>query len=833
MSLSSYKVLVITLVVVIPISSVALLINLPTETLYSPFNSGVSGYSGVMELLYSSVAYGLSDIPKGFNGSILLPLTRDLVIHDYVVIKELVEGGVNLVVLDEYGYSNKLLNYLGVNAVVVSGVVLDEVFKGFSRYYPLIKFSLDSKSLELTTYRPAYVEVFDGDYSLIATTSNYSYVDVDGDGYYSVGEVMKPYIIVYSRRLGNGSITIITDLDVLSNELLSMNLVGIKELVGSPTYLVISYLNLSSVDYVKYLLTKLPIIKYRKDITSLITSYLIITTLSYTSYYVSFNGFSRRGLRPYILGGTYLLGVSVYYAVVSNDSLLIIPSITNLVLCLIKSDLRSPSTLTTLAYYSLINPNMIMYLIPLYFLTPYLVDPKVDTSVANFLGPTSTNLIKYSLMMLTTSLVSIYSLLMTSLIIFSVLTHTLIHYVKLSNVRVELLEVPNEVLLKSDASILLTTYSKSLTYLVVVNGGFKEVFRVSGYSMIKFPIPTQHLGSYSLIINLVVTDYLGISRRLLRPLSIKYVVVPTTLKYLEVIRSELFSRRDVKELLSDVELSITELGSGLVGFGVEEVSRVVSGLVRYGLRGGPVELIMSLVGFSEGFEGLGRRGRVGEYVGVRYYIPGDDFRHIHWSKSLSKTSLVVKEFTTSSTPEGSVVGGGLEPIVITDLVAYDVRDFDNIVLTLLTTFLSIVRVNPEVRTSLVLIYGDLVLVMRGKALDILYRLYKALSNLMPKLLYEYVPIKGSVSEGYVKYLIINLGNVKYFSKLVSANKSFTKELVKYLILNGLTPPKPYVIIHSDVFKVRYALVRYELSSYGYRDIGLSRLASYIALGGVK
>lgn len=832
-SLGSYRVLVIVLVFFIPISSVALIINLPTETPYSPFNVGVNGYSGVVELLHTSIAYGLGDVPKGFKGSVLLPLTKELVLHDYGVIKELVEGGVNLVILDEFGYSNNLLKYLGVNAVVVSGVVLDEVFRGSSRYYPLVKSSFSGRSLELITCRPAYIEVFDSSYSFIGTTSNYSYVDLNGDGYYSLGEVMKPYVIIYSRRLGNGSITVVADLDVLSNELLSMNSLGVKELVGSPTYLIIGYLNLSSVDYVKYLLTKLPVINYRRDLTSLITSYLIITTLSYTSYYVSFNGFSRRGLRPYILSSTYLLGTSLYHALVFNDPLLTIPSVINLLLCIFKSDLRSPSTLTTLTYYSLITPNIIPFLTPLYLLTPYLVDPKVDTSVTNFLGPTTTNLIKYSLMMLTTSLVSIYSLLTTSLITFSVLTNTLVHYVRLSNVRVELLEAPSEVLLKSDASILLTTYSKSLTYLVVVNGGFKEVFKVNGYSVVKFSIPTQHLGSYSLIINLVVIDSLGISRRLLRPLNIRYVVVPATLKYLDVIRSEVFSRGDVKELLSDVELSIAELGSGLVGVGVEEVSKVVSGLVRYGLRGAPIEFIVSLVGLEGGFEGLGRRGRVGEYVGVRYYVPGDDFRHIHWSKSLSKTSLVVKEFSTSSIPEGPVFGGGLEPIVITDLVAYDVKDFDNIVLTLLSTFLSVVRVNPEVKASLVLIYGDLILVLRGKVLDILYRLYKALSNLMPRLTYEYVPIKGSVSEGYIKYLIINSGNVKYFSKLVSACRFFTKELVKYLVLNGLTPPKPYVIIHSDVFKVRYALVRYELSSYGYRDVGLSRLASYIALGGVK
>ena len=831
--LSSYKVLVIVLIVIIPISLIALIINLPTKTPYSPFNSGFNGYSGITELLNNLITYRLGDIPKGFKGSILLPLTRELGIHDYEVIKDLIEGGTHLIILDEYGYSNNLLKYLGINAVVVSDIVLDEVFKGFSRYYPLIKFSLNSKSLELITYKPTYIEVFDTTYSLIAITSNYSYADVNGDGYYSIGEVMRSYVVVCRRGLGNGSITIVTDFDILSNDLLSMNSVVIKELISSPTYLVIGYLNLSDVDYIKYLLTKLPVIKYRRDIISLTTSYTVITVLSYISYYVSFNGFGRRGLKPYILCSTYLLITSLYYAVVSNDLLLIIPSITNLVVCLVKSDLRSPSILTTLIYYSLINPDMIVYLIPLYLLTPYLVDFRIDTLVTNFLGPTSTNLIKYSLMMLTTSLISIYSLITTTLITSSVLINTLIHYIRLSNVRVELLEVPNEVLLKSNASILLTTYSKSLTYLVVVSNGFKEVFRINGYSLIKLPIPTQHLGSYSLITYLVVVDSLGISRRLLRPLSIKYVVIPVTLKYLDVIRSELFSRRDVKELLSDVELSITELGSGLVGIGVEEVSRVVSGLVRYGLRGTPIELIVSLVGFSEGFEGLGRMGRVGEYVGVRYYVPGDELRYIHWSKSLSKASLVVKEFSTSNTPEGSISGGGLEPIVITDLVAYDVKDFDNIVLTLLSTFLSIVRTNPEVKTSLVLIYGSLVLVMRGKALDILYRLYKALSNLMPKLIYEYSPIKSIISEDYIKYLVSNLGSIKYFSKLVNANKSFTKELIKYLVFNDLTPPKPYVIIHSDVFKVRYALVRYELSSYGYRDIGLSKLASYIALGGVR
>ncbi len=832
MPLGSYRTLTAVLALTAIASSLAIITNLPTETPYSPFNPGPKGTSGIIELLNANLIYGLNELPRDFRGTLILPLTNELSVSDYSVIKSLIDNGTNLIIIDEFGHSNNLLKYLGIRASITNHVVLDEVSKYLSRYYPVIKCLVGGRSLELITYRPTYLEVIDDQYSLLLTTSNYSYADLDGNDYYSLGEVMKPYTVIYRRYLGSGSITIITDLDVVSNELISNNVLVLRELISGPTYLHVGYLSLSSVDYVKHLLTKSPIVKYRGDASSLMTSYVLVATFSYVSYYLSFNGFSKKPLRPYvILNIMYLLAVATYSALVMNDPLMIVPSIINLIACIIRPEFRSPSILTTVIYYSLVDRKLITYLIPLYIVMPYLMSSKPDTSLVNFLGPTTANFIKYPLLMVVTVLVDINSLLAIALMASVAVVNCLIHYLRLYGVRVELLEVPNEVLVRSDASVLLNAYSKSPTYLALVGSdGSKRVLRLAAYSLIKYPLNTQYLGSYSLVINPVVIDDACFSRRLLRPISVKYVVIPGTLKLIESIRSEVFSRADIKELISSVEVGIYELG-GLSGLSIDEVSRAVRSLVgRGGLNRVAAEFITSLIEGGEGGEGLGRRSRLGEYLGVRYYLPGDELRSIHWSKSLSKSELIVKEFSTSSTYEGLVSSSGLGPIIIADLTAYSVGELDRLLSALLSAFLGVVRISPFIESSLVIVGGDVILVLRGKALDILYRLYKALSNLMPKVIYDYSPIKSRVDSDYVKYLVNNLGGIKYFSKLVNANKHFSRHLIKVLVMNGLTPPKPCVVIHSDALNVRYALVRYELSNYGYLDIELSRLASYIALG---
>ncbi|MCX8186896.1 MAG: DUF58 domain-containing protein [Sulfolobales archaeon] len=833
--LRSYRVLVLISLTAIAVSTLAVISNVPTSTPYSPFNTGARGTSRITELISNNLIYGFNELPEGFKGTVLLVLQAELPPSEYLRVERLLSSGAQVIILDEGGYSNNLLKHLGITSSITNYVVLDEVFKYVSREYPIIT-SASLKS-ELITYRPTYVEV-SGLAKVVAESSKYSYADVDRNNYYSLGEYMRSYPIIIQSRIGDGYLTVISDLDVISNELIDMNYGALSKLITNPTYIAIGYLGLSSTDLLKYLLTKTLPTGYRSGVEGSLIPYVITVAVSAISYYLTYRHRTLKSVKRFksytIICSSYVAVIATYVAFITDNPYLVIPALANFTISLfnVGSVIRYVLT-ATLIYYSSLGLETLLYLIPTYLLIPYLMILEPDVGLNNFVGPSTTNLIKYLSLMLIVPLINLNTLLPLSLIMAVSIINCLVHYVRLYGVRVELLEVPEEVVLKGKASLLLNTYSRHTTYLALT--GFSSgFFELKDYSIIRYDLPSNHLGTQNAVLNPVVMDSSCFAKRLLTPISVRYLVVPSTMKLIERLRSEVFSRRDVKDLLSGVELSFTELGSGLVGVGSEGISKVLSGLlVRGGVNVFLAELIRSLTALeTEVFsDKLGSRGRLGEYVGVRPYIPGDEVRHIHWSKSLSAQKLMIKEFTVSDVKDYLTGGGGLEPAVMVDLTVSDAASLDRLILTLLNVYLSLIRVSPDVKAPLVIVSNEFVLVMKGKALDVLYRLYKALSNVMPKLIYDYEPMKTEVSVEYVKNLITYSDRFRYFSKLLNANKYFAEEVVRALVMNELTPPRPITILHSDVLSVRYGLVRYELSRYGYTDVELSKLAQHIANSG--
>lgn len=835
--LKSYRTLMLTLLLTISLSTLAAIVNIPTSTPYSPFNTDVNGISKFAEYFCSNFLYSLSDVSKGFNGTVVVILNNELKSSEYSVIEDLLSSGSTVVILDEYGYSNNLLKYLGIDALVVNHVVLDEVFKYGSREYPLLR--LRGSELNLTAYRPTYIYVSDSSF-VVAETSKYSYADINGDGYYSLGESMKSYPVIAQFYVGRGRLLLISDLDIISNGLIDMNKLAFSKLVSTPTYIVVNHLGLGGADYFKYLITKAIPTGYRNGFDGSILPYAIIVAVSATSYYLFYTARKSkksRRVNPYVLiCNSYVMVVITYRAFVDNNPYYVVPAFINLITSLVGIDfIVRPVLVATLIYYSSLDINLLLYLLPTYILLPYLMTSDLDFNLSGFLGPSTVSITKFLSLMILTSLVNLSTILPISLMITTSLVNCLVNYVRLYDIKVELLEVPKEVVLRDRASLLLNTYSKLTSYLTLAGSdGGRKVFKLKDYSVIRYDLPTDHVGTHTLLLNIAVMDELGFARRLLTPISVNYLVVPHVMKLLESIRSELFSRRDVRDLLSSVELSIIELG-GLIGVGSGNIAKVLNSLVvGGGISRFLTEFIRSLTALEAEIhsERLGSRVRYGEYVGIRHYVPGDEVRYVHWSKSLSLRELVVKEFALPH-PKELITrkSGGLEPIVMVDLTVSDVWSLDRLLLTLLSIYLNIVRIDLEVKVPLVILSNNFILVIKGRSLDVLYRLYKALGSVIPKLIYDYKHIKTEVSAEYLKDLITHSDRVKYFAKLVSANKYFAEKVIKALAMNDLLPPKPFTVIYSDVLNVRYGLVRYELSVYGYLDVEPGKLVQYIASSG--
>lgn len=237
------------------VSSISVLVNMPSTSPYSPFNTGSNGYSKFLSITSSRINF-VKDL-KGLDQRILviIPLKSDPGITIYQLIEDLLKQGAVVVVLDEEGYSNNLLEYLKIKARVERIKILDEVSKIRSREYPLVELSLDGNLLRIATYRPSYIVADEGNMISVAKTSKYAYADLDNNGYYTVGELMGEYVVACSWNIEKGVLWLIADLDIFTNDLIGIgdNLEFLSKLtVLGKQHLIVDYINLNAIDLFKY-----------------------------------------------------------------------------------------------------------------------------------------------------------------------------------------------------------------------------------------------------------------------------------------------------------------------------------------------------------------------------------------------------------------------------------------------------------------------------------------------------------------------------------------------------------------------------------------------------
>ncbi len=284
------------------ISVLAALINLPTETPYSPFNTGGNGYSELVNYSKAVIAERYTQL-KGINASdsvIILPVDKgvnDSGLLNYL--RNFTEAGGSLIIIDSSGYSNNLIHYLGINASVDNHPVLDEVLKLKDRFHPLIRVkglrNLSLGNSYLVTYMPSSIRLGGtGGTYFVGMTSRYAYADLDRNGYYSPNEVMGEYVVISCWGVGNGSLTLIADYALLSDSLInySSNHAFLNHLIGSrKAYLLTEGLNLSSIDNLKYQALRLSLGLRYQSISFKVAEFLILLgvlgVIAYSGRWVS------------------------------------------------------------------------------------------------------------------------------------------------------------------------------------------------------------------------------------------------------------------------------------------------------------------------------------------------------------------------------------------------------------------------------------------------------------------------------------------------------------------------------------------------------------------
>jgi len=222
--------------------------SLDDFSLENPYWNGLSWLRdlGVVEASHGYEALtepGLN--PMGVVVLIIGP-DKPYSLEEASTLRAFMEKGGLLVLMDDFGSGNTLLQALGVEARFNGAVLRDPLFKDRdSRLAKAVEFKVSQYTRNLTALQlnhATYIDV-DGGFKGLAYTSPFSYVDLNGNGARDEGESYGPFPVVAEASYGLGGLILVSDSSLFINSMRTResNLLFFQNLVEGRVILLDAY----------------------------------------------------------------------------------------------------------------------------------------------------------------------------------------------------------------------------------------------------------------------------------------------------------------------------------------------------------------------------------------------------------------------------------------------------------------------------------------------------------------------------------------------------------------------------------------------------------------
>lgn len=235
-------------------------------------------YPSVQDFMASNTMWnGVRDFTSQFNAQIIDSLNnlpsqpqQNILISipymtynpdDLLRIKKFVDSGNTLLLMDDFGYGNDILAYLGIGARFDHNLLLDPLFCYKNEYMPRITdftSAIKEKGVEAITFNHATLLDNVDDNHALAWSSVTSFVDINQNGSRDTSEPMGHFVVAAEYQVGQGTVEIVSDPSLIINTMVSQNnnyqfLESLIERNGKPTNLLLdsSHLSKSPLDVSK------------------------------------------------------------------------------------------------------------------------------------------------------------------------------------------------------------------------------------------------------------------------------------------------------------------------------------------------------------------------------------------------------------------------------------------------------------------------------------------------------------------------------------------------------------------------------------------------------
>ena len=218
---------------VFPLVGLAVILSLFTVVYYpvaidfSVFNPLWNGYDKLTKLVNAtliceSLEDNLPGKPKGYM-LILIPY-KSLVKDDVRALVDFVKGGGVLLLMDDFGYGNEVLEVFNAPVRFMEGILTDPIFYYKStRIVRVRNFMGSLTGLNETFFNYASaLKILDRErVRVLALSGPFSFLDEDFDGVYDPGEPYGPFPVIVEFNYGLGRVIVISDPSVAINVMLN------------------------------------------------------------------------------------------------------------------------------------------------------------------------------------------------------------------------------------------------------------------------------------------------------------------------------------------------------------------------------------------------------------------------------------------------------------------------------------------------------------------------------------------------------------------------------------------------------------------------------------
>ena len=200
----------------------------PSNDDFRTDNSSWNGLSTVNTRLEATNIRSFSELPAKEDGTVLISIPYSaFTATELHQVKAYVLGGGTLILMDDYGYGNQVLEQLGVDYRFTTGTpLLDPLINYKNASFPQITDFSDVPlvaGIESIVYNHASSLTGVPQSQIVARSSSFSFLDANGNQTYDDTEEEKgPFAVISSTVIGRGRLVAISDPSLIINGIIDM-----------------------------------------------------------------------------------------------------------------------------------------------------------------------------------------------------------------------------------------------------------------------------------------------------------------------------------------------------------------------------------------------------------------------------------------------------------------------------------------------------------------------------------------------------------------------------------------------------------------------------------